>query len=129
MVAVQSINIVQVHYGQHTDKSCEEVGAIEAGEHVRYALEGDECLGQPKPVRSPPACLLNDPVDILVHGLVDHLLLKAVHFRPFVLEFIPLGSFFLDEVEGEPQIILTLRLEVKEPYGRWSWSRYRSMLL
>lgn len=114
MVAVQPINIVQIHYGQHADKSCQEVGTIEAGECVSNALEGDECLCHAKPVGSPPACLLYDPIDILVHGLVDHLLLQAVDFWPFVLEFVPLGCLFLDEVKGEPQVILPLRLEVKE---------------
>lgn len=117
VVAVQSVQVVQVHYGQGAYQGCKEVGTIVTGEAVGHALEGDEGPGEAEPVGASPAHFLDRSADVLVDSLVDDSLLNPVNIWVSFLEVISLPCFFFDEVEGHADVLLALGSEVQEAVG------------
>lgn len=114
MVAIESVHIIEVHYGEHINQRRQKVSTIEAREGICQRLEGDQRPSQAQPIRSSPAQFLHSLINILINHLVNHSFFESVNFWVLLLELIPLYRLFLYEVKSQPNIALSLRLEVQK---------------
>lgn len=104
MVSIQTLEVVEVQYGQGAHQGGEKVGAIVAGEAVRHALEGDEGPRHAKPIGTPPPHLPDSLRHVFVHCLIDDSLLYSVNLWMVFLECVSLMGFFFYELKGHADV-------------------------